>query len=146
MREHALRGGSASVDLAPLSARLLAWWIDTLALTPLLASLWIDIDPTVLLLLAHLWVFAYCTVGWSAIARGQTLGMRVMHIRVVTVDGSLLPLPRAIARYLALLLTFSLMGVPLLLATTTRMRQAMHDLIARTVVVADHVKTEPQGG
>lgn len=87
------------------------------------------------LIVAQLWVLLYNATGWSRIAGGQTIGMRVTHIQVVRSDGSRVQFARAVARYLVLLVSFLLLGIPLLLVVVTRMRQALHDVVVDTVVV-----------
>lgn len=120
---------------APILARIFAEWIDSVALFPLLITLWLDVDLTVVAVAASLWFMMYSAVGWSALAGGQTIGMRLLHIQVLRSDGSQLHLPRALLRYLALLFSLMLLGIPLLLVAVTQRRQALHDLVADTVVV-----------
>lgn len=126
---------------ASVAARVLAWLIDSAVLSPALLSLWLDVDPTLVLVAAQLWFLLYNAAGWSRIAGGQTIGMRVMHIRVVRADGSGVWFARAAARYLVLLMSFLLLGLPLLLVGVTKMRQALHDVVVDTIVVA----AEPRG-
>jgi uncharacterized RDD family membrane protein YckC len=124
---------------ASIVARVLAWLIDSLVMLPLVATIWLNVDPTLVLVAAQFWFLVYSAVGWSRIAGGQTIGMRVVNIHVVRLDGSGMGLARGVMRYLALLLSFLLLGLPLLLVAATKDRQALHDVLTGTIVVA----TEP---
>lgn len=102
-------------------------------------SLFIDLDPgataTVVGALGG-WaviVSAYFTICWSS--AGQTLGMRLMGIRVERASGDGLGVPRAFLRFLALSAQIGPFFPGLLMVLVTRRRRAAHDLVARTVVV-----------
>lgn len=56
---------------------------------------------------------AYFGVMNSALCGGQTLGKRLLGVRVVGKDGSLLPLPQSLLRYSVLGVPFFLNGAPL---------------------------------
>ena len=105
----------------------------------------------------------YFGVQNSALVGGQTLGKRLMGIRVVDAAGQPISLPRSLARSLILLLPWSLNGAQLPFATgrlagvvltidtlivfglgfwvlylavfNRGTRQSVHDLVARTYVV-----------
>lgn len=73
---------------------------------------------------------------------GATLGMQVMGLRMVTVDGRPVSFARALGRFLAVIFTVLSLGIGYLMQVFTRRRQTLHDLIAGTVVV--RVTGEPR--
>lgn len=78
-------------------------------------------------------VSVYFTVCWSA--GGQTLGMRLMGLRVERVTGEGLGALRAFLRFLALSALIGPLFPGLLLVLVHPRRRALHDLLTRTVVV-----------
>ena len=76
--------------------------------------------------------FVYC---WTH--GGQTLPMKTWHIRVVTRDGSAIPLRTGLCRYLFALLGFGLLGLGLVWALFDRERQFLHDRLAGTRLIKD---------
>ena len=80
-----------------------------------------------------IWSISYFTFFWST--TGQTPGNRVMSIEVRGVQGERLSLRRAFVRVLALPLSVIPFGAGLWLILVDRRRRALHDQIARTVVV-----------
>src|SRR3954453_15607421 len=79
-----------------------------------------------------IWAIAYFVAFWTG--AGQTVGDRLMRIRVVRTDGSSLRPARALLRLVgAVLGLFLFLGyVPILL---TDRRRAFHDWLADTVVI-----------
>jgi uncharacterized RDD family membrane protein YckC len=91
--------------------------------------------------LALVWALAYFAFFWSA--SGQTPGNRVLRIRVEDArSGGRLHVRQAILRALALSLSALLLFAGFLMILVNRRRRALHDYIARTVVVyaADEVR------
>jgi 2-hydroxy-6-oxonona-2,4-dienedioate hydrolase len=84
---------------------------------------------------------AYFIAFWSWL--GQTPGMRLLRLRVTTADGRDVSLPRAILRYLGLLLAIVPLGAGLLLALVDNRRRALQDVIAGTVVISAVGAGEP---
>jgi len=64
-----------------------------------------------------------------------TVGKRVMGLQVTDFDGQRLSFMRALLRALAKILSSIPLGVGYLLAAFTARKQALHDIIARTLVV-----------
>lgn len=92
--------------------------------------------------LAMLWTIAYFAFFWSA--TGQTVGNRVMRIRVEdSRTGGRVRLRQAVLRALALSLSALLLLGGFLMILFNRRRRALHDYIARTVVVytPDEIRT-----
>lgn len=84
-----------------------------------------------------LWNIGYFAVFWAS--TGQTLGNRVMQIRVVPARGEKLPLRRAVVRYGAMLLAAIPMFAGFIPALYDSRRRAFQDYVARTVVVESPV-------
>jgi uncharacterized RDD family membrane protein YckC len=76
---------------------------------------------------------AYAALGHGT--GGQTVGKRLLGVRVVTAAGQAVGYPRALARYLAWWLSALLLGSGFLVAAVRRDRRALHDLVAGTRVV-----------
>jgi len=84
------------------------------------------------ILLAAWWVF-YSAYPLSQ--AGRTLGMAVVGLRVVRVDGSDLGGGREVLRVLVFPLSFALSGLGFILILFRRDRRALHDLIVSSAVV-----------
>jgi uncharacterized RDD family membrane protein YckC len=82
---------------------------------------------------AVIWSVSYFTFFWST--TGQTPGNRVMSIEVRGVQGERLSVRRAFVRVLLLPLSVIPLGAGLWLILVDQRRRALHDQIARTVVV-----------
>jgi uncharacterized RDD family membrane protein YckC len=80
-----------------------------------------------------IWAFIYFAFQWGS--NGQTLGMALFGIRVVTKDGKEISRWQALERTAALPLSILLLGLGFLISLVQRERRALHDLIAGTCVV-----------
>ena len=80
-----------------------------------------------------IWLFIYYAYPWAM--SGKTLGMALLGIRVVRVDGSPANARNATLRTLALPLSFLTLGIGFLPIVFGRERRALHDVIAGTAVV-----------
>jgi uncharacterized RDD family membrane protein YckC len=84
--------------------------------------------------LTLIWSVAYFVLFWSA--NGQTPGNRLMEIRVLDGRTGRPPRqPRALLRVILLELSALLLFIPMLLVLVDSRRRALHDRVARTVVV-----------
>lgn len=72
---------------------------------------------------------------------GQTFGMRLLNLRVVTVDGGPLSWSRAILRWLAALLGSGLLAVGWLWIVVDGRRRPLHDRVTRTLVISTESDT-----
>jgi uncharacterized RDD family membrane protein YckC len=79
-------------------------------------------------------VWGYETVT-SASRLGGTLGKRILGMRVVSMTGSPLSVPRSFIRAIAKTFSLAAVGEGLLWLPFTPNRQALHDLLADSVVV-----------
>jgi uncharacterized RDD family membrane protein YckC len=78
---------------------------------------------------------AYFCYFWSTYGKGQTLGMRVLNIRVVKTDGSYLDLVGAFLRYVGLVVSIVCLFIGVIWAAFDANKQGWHDKIAGTYVV-----------
>lgn len=95
-------------------------------------------DPTVAVLAGAGWLVAfgaYLVAFWTL--TGQTLGMRVMAIRVVDRHGAPLHLPRALTRLGGTALCVLTWGAGFLLVLVDDRRRGLQDMLAGTAVVSD---------
>ena len=104
----------------------------------LVASLAGDLRPRwlVALVAAVGWAFVvggYFVLCWST--TGQTPGMRAMRLRVVTYDGERVHVFRALIRLGGLILSIIPLFAGFLPVLFDSRRRALHDMLARTVVV-----------
>lgn len=84
--------------------------------------------------------------AWSYSITGETLGKRLMHIRVVSLDGSPLGLGKGIARALGYVPSGALLGLGFLWALWDKDKQAWHDKMAGTCVVPASIEPEQLQG
>ena len=78
---------------------------------------------------------AYFCYFWSAQGGGQTLGMRVLNLKVVRTDGSALTITQALIRYLGLFVSFICLAIGVIWVAFDADKQGWHDKIAGTYVV-----------
>ncbi len=107
----------------------------TLVTLPLEMGLGYDLDPTNLLYRLYLLLVSVGFFVWFWIRGGQTLGMRVWHLRVVRGDGQPLELKDALLRYVAALLSWAICGLGFLWILVDREQLAWHDRISNTKLV-----------
>ncbi|MDE3838334.1 hypothetical protein C0966_02905 [Bacillus methanolicus] len=64
-----------------------------------------------------------------------TIGKNLLGLKVTDMDGNRISFGRALGRYLAMAFLSSILLIGYIIAAFTEKKQALHDLIARTVVV-----------
>jgi uncharacterized RDD family membrane protein YckC len=89
--------------------------------------------PIVASILLTAWWFLYS--AYPLAQGGRTVGMAVVGLRVVRVEGNYLGPWQAVVRVLVFPLSFLLFGFGFLLILLRSDRRALHDLIARSAVV-----------
>jgi len=80
-----------------------------------------------------IWEFVYFAYQWAL--GGKTMGMALLGIRVVATDGDPITPKQAVIRTLTLPLSFLLMGLGFIGILLNKDRHALHDRLAKTVVV-----------
>jgi uncharacterized RDD family membrane protein YckC len=85
--------------------------------------------------LSTLFQAAYFTYFWSAAGKGQTLGSRALHIRVVKTDGAYLDYFGAFLRYVGFIISCVVLLIGVIWAAFDAQKQGWHDKIASTYVV-----------
>lgn len=142
-------GYTAGLQLAPLGNRFAAMFIDGLIIyVPTMALLFVAVfalagthneDAVIVAMFSVLILWWIGTLVYEALLlarNGQTLGKRIMHVRVVRPDGSAISTAQAWGRSAlraVLISAFSLLNyVP---AFATKDKTCVHDLVAGTRVV-----------
>jgi len=77
----------------------------------------------------------YYVYFWSSYGKGQTLGSRVVGIRVVKTDGTYLDLVGAFLRYVGWVISCVCLFIGVIWAAFDAQKQGWHDKIAGTYVV-----------
>ena len=78
---------------------------------------------------------AYTLYFWSSYGHGQTIGNRIMKIRVVKTDGTELTLMDAFIRYVGFVISCIAIFIGLIWVAFDPNKQGWHDKIASTYVV-----------
>jgi uncharacterized RDD family membrane protein YckC len=81
------------------------------------------------------WLFLYFAYQWAV--SGKTLGMAILGVQVVTVQGGPISFRQAILRTLGLGLCLLTLGIGFLGIVFQRERRALDDYVAKTAVVYD---------
>ena len=77
----------------------------------------------------------YFCYFWSAQGGGQTLGMRVLNIKVIRTDGTPLTFTQALIRSVGLIVSIVCLFIGVIWAAFDANKQGWHDKIAGTYVV-----------
>ena len=72
---------------------------------------------------------------YQPISNGATLGKKLLHIRIVSIDGSEFSVLNAILRYIVNAISMQLCFLLGLVMFFTSYKQALHDLLVKTTVV-----------
>ena len=81
------------------------------------------------------WGFLYFSYQWAV--SGKTLGMAILGVQVVTVEGGPITFRQAIVRTIGLALCFLTLGIGFLGIVFQHERRALDDAVAKTAVVYD---------
>ncbi len=150
MRAPAFPAADARADIAYAGfwRRYLALMLDGIILgLPLMLLFWLalvsaaqlssdDTSPLMGLFYLAYWVAAplYYALQESSAAQA-TLGKRALGIKVTDLEGRRLTFGNALGRWFAALLSYVTLYVGFLMAAFTTRRQALHDMVAGTLVV-----------
>lgn len=123
---------SHGLPVAGFWQRVAAFVVDLVILVPL--SQLVQATFTVVLFAGVLVWWGYFTLfecsGWQA-----TPGKRLIGLKVTDVNGVHIRHGRATARFFSKLLSAAILGLGFLLPAFTRHKQALHDLVAGTLVL-----------
>lgn len=124
------------VVYAAAPRRIAAWLVDALILgVPLGIAHYFLLSDDRVEALGTLATTAYYTITWSRFGGGKTVGMRLLGIRVVSMNGEAIDLWRALMRAVALALSIAVLFLGVALVLVDKKKQGLHDKIARTYVV-----------
>jgi uncharacterized RDD family membrane protein YckC len=122
--------------------RVAAFVVDSLILMiPLLAVDHVFQGRGMIALLLNILIGLAYYAGLHSSAMQATLGKRAFGIKVTDLEGKRIGLPLAIGRYFATWLSMIILFAGFVLAGLTPRRQALHDMICKTLVVDR--QTEP---
>lgn len=122
------------VGFLPRALALIIDWV-LLAIVGAIIGTILGGDPTSSSGINTILGLAYFLYFWSSYGNGQTLGMRVLNMRVVKTDGSQLDLVGALIRYVGLIVSFVVIFLGVLWVLFDAQKQGWHDKIANTYVV-----------
>lgn len=141
-RAAAYTGGALSAESAPKGGfwmRLLAYLIDSLfialpsyALGAVVLHGGLLAADGINLLVAVLYFCYY----WSSFGKGQTIGMQLLHMKVVKTDGSPLTITNAFIRYIGFIIAAIPFDIGLIWVGLDARKQGWHDKIAGTYVIS----------
>lgn len=77
----------------------------------------------------------YFLIFWSYVGGGRTLGMRLLGVRVVRLDGTPLGLIDALIRWVGLWVAFAVCFIGVIWVAFDSRKQGWHDQLAHTVVI-----------
>lgn len=95
-------------------------------------------NPALTKLLTRIIAIVACTVyfSWQWQRSGQTLPMKTWRMRLETVDGARITVPRALLRAALATAGYLLLGLSVIWAFVDRDRQFLHDRLAGTRLVS----------
>ncbi len=143
------RAVAAAIDLAivlPIAA-LLGWIASAVSGVGLPAmkiglfdiDLWIDLvlamDPGLVMAMALTWAIGLTYLAVFHIARGQTLGMRAMKMKIIDLYGESPAPRRCLVRVLGYVVSVATLGLGFLWIGFDSEKRGLHDWIAGTYVV-----------
>jgi uncharacterized RDD family membrane protein YckC len=93
------------------------------------------IMPTVQILTGLQLILGILYYGvFQSLSNGGTLGKKLLHIRIICIDGSEFSMLNSILRYIVNTITMQCF-LPSVIMFFTTYRQALHDLVVKTIVV-----------
>ena len=114
--------------------RLAAFILDSLVLLVPQMALNVAIGGNVAFLL-NIVIAAGYFAGMHSSAKQATVGKMAFGIKVTDMQGARISVGRAIGRYFATWLSALILGIGYLMAAFTDRKQALHDLVCKTIVV-----------
>ena len=129
---------AATSDKVGFLTRVVAFIVDAIAVgiaTTILNALAFGGDAVRSQALGTLLGLLYYVYFWSGAGGGQTLGMKVLNIKVVRTDGAALTVTGAILRYVGLVISFFVVFIGVIWVAFDAQKQGWHDKMAGTYVV-----------
>lgn len=131
------RAAGAALDVAIVLGTFTAGLAGLTLLMNVVFGVSITENPTGVVSVIAIVVWAFIYVVTSLTIAGRTPGKAIVGLRVVNRDGSPLAIRHALLRTLAFPVSGLIFGLGYLMILVDREHRALHDLIARTVVVYD---------
>lgn len=94
-----------------------------------------DVDNVILLFLSLIGFPWFYYSGMESSSRQATLGKMAFKVMVTDLYGNRISFGRATGRFFSKMFISTILGIGFLLAFFTKKKQALHDLIAGTLVV-----------
>jgi uncharacterized RDD family membrane protein YckC len=119
--------------------RTIAYLIDSLAISLPVIALGLNVlrdQPALLYGISFGVSMLYFVFFWSGAGKGQTVGMWMLHMKVVKTDGSYLSSTGAFIRYCSFILAYLPLCLGLIWVLLDDKKQGWHDKIAGTYVVS----------
>jgi uncharacterized RDD family membrane protein YckC len=116
--------------------RLAAWVIDIVivyAVSGLVIAGTFGIGILAVFLLPWVYEAWLLSSDWQA-----TVGKRALGMRVIDLQGRRITFARASGRHFAKYISAFLLGIGFIMAAFTSKKQALHDMLAETLVILDH--------
>jgi uncharacterized RDD family membrane protein YckC len=114
--------------------RFVAYLIDGIILGVVIGILTSQMDEAVAGTIGAIIGWLYFA-GMESSSRQATLGKSVLGIYVTDIDGNRISFLRATGRYFAKILSGLILGIGYIMAAFTARKQALHDMIASTLVL-----------
>jgi uncharacterized RDD family membrane protein YckC len=119
--------------------RVIAWFIDGIIIglpSIALGTVVLHTDKTGQSGIQLLLELTYFVYFWSSYGKGQTIGMQLLHMKVVKTDGSLLSVTGALLRFVGVIIGSITFCLGLIWVAIDAKKQGWHDKIAGTYVVS----------
>ncbi len=136
-------GRAVTVEDAPKAGfwmRVIAWFIDGIIIgipSVALGTVVLHADKSGQSGIELLLELTYFVYFWSSYGKGQTIGMQLLHMKVVKTDGSLLSVTGALLRFVGVIVGSIAFCLGLIWVAIDAKKQGWHDKIAGTYVVSN---------
>lgn len=133
------------IDKMILGVAVLVIFVPLLAMIGISAMAQEDYEPSINFLITFvaaylIFIFLAFTSEWLYFAmmesmKGATIGKMALGIKVTDMDGNMISFGRASGRYFGKFLSSLTLGVGYIIAGFSQQKQALHDILAKTLVV-----------
>jgi uncharacterized RDD family membrane protein YckC len=87
------------------------------------------------IILSSLIFASFLFFGWFWTHKGQTLGMKTWHVRLISTDGSPIDWEKVSIRYITAIISWSVFGLGFLWALVDKDKRAWHDIFSATKLI-----------